>query len=94
MLIGDPIPPPIAHVDYVTDPEASADPIGFLLDALASPGAVPLLLAGAMATLCLVLAWARWRPLEPARAAVGSPPPPRTVTFDESDDLDVPDFLK
>ena len=25
---------------------------------------------------------------------VRTPPPPRTVTFDESDDLDVPDFLK
>jgi len=30
--------------------------------------------------------------LEPARAQ--QPPPPRTVTFDENDDLDVPDFLK
>jgi cell division protein FtsZ len=29
-------------------------------------------------------------PVEP----VHSPPPPRTVTFDETDDLDVPDFLK
>jgi cell division protein FtsZ len=32
-------------------------------------------------------------PFEPARAQA-SPPPPRTVTFDENDDLDVPDFLK
>jgi cell division protein FtsZ len=32
-------------------------------------------------------------PFEPARAHA-SPPPPRTVTFDENDDLDVPDFLK
>ena len=30
--------------------------------------------------------------VEPARAQ--QPPPPRTVTFDENDDLDVPDFLK
>ncbi len=30
-------------------------------------------------------------PVEPARTQPG---PPRTVTFDESDDLDVPDFLK
>jgi uncharacterized membrane protein YphA (DoxX/SURF4 family) len=60
--------PPIAHVDYVTDPEGSADPIGFLLDALGSPGAVPLLLAGSLVALGLVLAWARWRPLESARA--------------------------
>ena len=31
-------------------------------------------------------------PVEPVRAQ--QPPPPRTVTFDENDDLDVPDFLK
>jgi uncharacterized membrane protein YphA (DoxX/SURF4 family) len=60
--------PLIAHVDYVTDPEGSTDPIGFLLDALATPGAVPLLLAGALVTVGVVLAWARWRPLEAARA--------------------------
>lgn len=59
--------PTIAHVDYVTDPEGSADPIGFLLDALGSPGAVPLLLVGALVTIGLLLAWARWRPLEAAR---------------------------
>ena len=62
------MPPPIAHVDYVTDPEGSADPIGFLLDALGSPGAVPLLLAGTLLAAGLVLAWARWRPLEAPRA--------------------------
>lgn len=59
--------PPVAHVDYVTDPEGSADPIAFLLDALGSPGAVPLLVVGALLTGALVLAWARWRPLEAAR---------------------------
>ena len=32
-------------------------------------------------------------PVEPARAPA-APAPPRTVTFDENDDLDVPDFLK
>ncbi|HSO65560.1 MAG TPA: cell division protein FtsZ [Ornithinibacter sp.] len=32
-------------------------------------------------------------PAEPSRAAQATPPPPRTVTFDENDDLDVPDFL-
>lgn len=58
---------PLAHVDYVTDPGGSTDPIRFLLDALAIPGAVGLLLAGALTTLGLVLAWARWRPLEAAR---------------------------
>ena len=68
LATGNPMPPPIAHVDYVTDPEGSADPIGFLLDALGSPGAIPLLLAGALVTVALVLAWARWRPLEAARA--------------------------
>jgi len=57
----------LAHVDYVTDPAASPDPIGFLLSALAAPGAVPLLLAGAAATIAVVLAWARWRPLDEAR---------------------------
>jgi uncharacterized membrane protein YphA (DoxX/SURF4 family) len=61
------MPPPIAHVDYVTDPEGSADPIGFLLDALASPGAIALLLIGALVTVGLVLAWTRWRPLDAPR---------------------------
>lgn len=60
--------PPIAHVDYVTDPDGSSDPIGFLLDAIAMPGTVPVLLAGALLTVGVVVAWARWRPLEPARA--------------------------
>jgi cell division protein FtsZ len=32
--------------------------------------------------------------VEPVRHPQASPPPPRTVTFDENDDLDVPDFLK
>jgi hypothetical protein len=36
----------IAHVDYVTDPEASPDPIGFLIDALAQPGSMLLLAIG------------------------------------------------
>ena len=39
-----------------------------------------------------------WSPSTPrptsSRPARQQPPPPRTVTFDESDDLDVPDFLK
>ena len=33
-------------------------------------------------------------PVEPARPVQPVQAPPRTVTFDESDDLDVPDFLK
>lgn len=56
------------HVDYVTDPEGSPDPIGFLLDALGQPGSVLLLLAGGVVVLALLLAWVRWRPLEDARA--------------------------
>jgi uncharacterized membrane protein YphA (DoxX/SURF4 family) len=59
--------PPIAHVEYVTDPEASPDPIGFLLDTLAQPGTLPLLVIGLVAVLVAVLAWARWRPLEQPR---------------------------
>jgi hypothetical protein len=53
----------IAHVDYVTDPGASPDPIGFLLDTLADPIALALILGGGLAAVALVLAWARWRPL-------------------------------
>ena len=56
-----------AHVDYVTDPEASEDPIGFLVDTLSMPGTIPLLVAGMVVTIAVVLAWARWRPLESAR---------------------------
>jgi uncharacterized membrane protein YphA (DoxX/SURF4 family) len=58
----------LGHVDYVTDPEGSADPVGFVLDALARPGAAALLLVGAIVIVGLVLAWARGRPLEAARA--------------------------
>ncbi len=52
------------HVDYVTNPGSSADPLRFLLDALEQPGALLLLGTGAVGTIGLVLAWARWRPLE------------------------------
>lgn len=58
---------PHAHVDYVTDPEASPDPIGFVLDALARPGSLVLLAAGLLIILVALLAWARWRPMEEAR---------------------------
>jgi uncharacterized membrane protein YphA (DoxX/SURF4 family) len=68
MTDNGPMLPLTAHVDYVTDPEGSPDPIGFLLDALAMPGTVPILLVGAVVTVALLLAWARWRPLEEARA--------------------------
>ena len=55
------------HVEYVTEPEPSPDPFGFLLDALAQPATLPVLLAGGLVVLALILAWARWRPLEAAR---------------------------
>jgi len=61
------IPRPHAHVDYVTDPESSSDPIGFVLDALAQPGTFLLLAGGLVIVLAGVLAWARWRPMEEAR---------------------------
>jgi uncharacterized membrane protein YphA (DoxX/SURF4 family) len=59
--------PPIAHVDYVTDPADSPDPIGFLLATLADPVSLLILGAGAVAVAGLVVAWARWRPLEGPR---------------------------
>jgi len=61
------LPRPYAHVDYVTDPESSPDPIGFLLDALAQPGALLLLGIGLVLVLVAILAWARWRPMEEPR---------------------------
>ncbi len=57
----------IAHVEYVTDPEPSPDPIGFLLDALAVHGSLLLIAAGLVVVIAALLAWARWRPLEEAR---------------------------
>jgi uncharacterized membrane protein YphA (DoxX/SURF4 family) len=69
----------IAHVDYVTDPDASSDPIGFLLDTLAVPGALALVVGGALVTIGLVVAWARWRPLEAARVRFVE----RARTYDE-----------
>lgn len=55
------------HVAYVTEEEASPDPIGFLLDALADPMTLFVLGGGAIVTLALLAAWARLRPLEAAR---------------------------
>jgi len=55
------------HVAYVTDEQPSPDPIGFLLHALADPIALLVLGGGAIVTLSLLAAWARLRPLEPAR---------------------------
>lgn len=57
-----------AHVDYVTDPGDSADPIGFLLGALAEPGNFVPLAVGAIVVVAVLSAWARWRPGEPARS--------------------------
>lgn len=56
-----------AHVDYVTDPAASDDPIRFLMDAIAQPGSALLLGIGVVVALAGILAWARWRPLDAAR---------------------------
>ncbi|HET9417235.1 MAG TPA: DoxX family protein, partial [Candidatus Limnocylindria bacterium] len=69
----------LAHVDYVTDPEGSPDPIGFLLDALADPANLLILGIGAVVVLAAVLAWARWRPLEAARQRFLE----RAQTYDE-----------
>jgi uncharacterized membrane protein YphA (DoxX/SURF4 family) len=55
------------HVDYVTDPAESRDPVGFLFETLAQPGTLPILLAGAVVIGLALAAWARWRPLEAAR---------------------------
>ena len=57
----------IAHVEYITDPESSPDPIGFLLDALGQPGSLLLIGAGVIVVLAAMLAWARWRPMEEPR---------------------------
>jgi len=57
----------IAHVDYVTDPESSPDPIGFLLDAFGRPGSLLLIGIGALVVLVVITSWARWRPAEEAR---------------------------
>lgn len=59
--------PILAHVDYVTDPADSSDPIGFLLDALAQPGNLVVLVLGALVVVGLVVAWAVVRPLEEPR---------------------------
>jgi len=56
-----------AHVDYVTEPERSPDPLGFVLDALAQPGSLLLLSLGAVIVLAAAVSWARWLPLEAAR---------------------------
>ncbi|MDQ4035017.1 MAG: DoxX family protein [Chloroflexota bacterium] len=59
--------PLTAHVDYVTDAQSSPDPIGFLLDALAQPGSLVIVILGGLVVLAALVAWARWRPLEEAR---------------------------
>jgi len=57
----------IAHVDYITDPEPNPDPIAFVLEALGMPGSLPLIGTGVVAVLVVLLAWARWRPLDEPR---------------------------
>ncbi len=56
-----------AHVDYVTDPAGSPDPIGFVVDALSDPSSLVVLIVGAIVVAATVLAWARWRPGEASR---------------------------
>ena len=53
----------LAHVTYVTDPEASPDPLGFLLEVLGRPGNLLLLVVGAAVVLLAGLAWLRRRPM-------------------------------
>lgn len=55
------------HVAYVTEEQASPDPLGFLLDALADPFTLLVLVGGAVVTLGLVVTWASLRPLEQPR---------------------------
>lgn len=55
------------HVGYVTEEEASTDPVGFVLGALADPLTLLLLGGGAILVLLLVAAWAKVRPLEAER---------------------------
>ncbi|MEO5985991.1 MAG: DoxX family protein [Candidatus Limnocylindria bacterium] len=59
---------PAAHVDYVTDPTDSPNPIGFVVDTLADPGNLLVLVVGALIVGAILLSWARWRPGEAARA--------------------------
>jgi uncharacterized membrane protein YphA (DoxX/SURF4 family) len=61
------LPRPYSHVDYVTDPESSPDPIGFLLDTFGQPGSILILGIGLLLLVIAILAWARWRPMEEAR---------------------------
>ena len=61
------LPRPYAHVDYVTDPESSPDPIAFVLDTLGQPGTMLVLGLGLVLMLAALLAWARWRPMEEPR---------------------------
>lgn len=57
----------VAHVDYVTEPAGSPDPVRFFLNAVSDPASVLLLVLGAVMVVGVVLAWARWRPLEGPR---------------------------
>ena len=57
----------LPHVRYVTEPEPAPDPLGFLLETLSHASNVVLLGLGAIAVLGIVLAWARFRPMEAAR---------------------------
>ncbi|HEY7598852.1 MAG TPA: hypothetical protein VH741_02910, partial [Candidatus Limnocylindrales bacterium] len=53
-------PTVLAHVIYVTPPEPSPDPLGFLLGVLSDPFALLVLAGGGLAGLALVGLWLRW----------------------------------
>lgn len=59
--------PITTHVDYVTEPDSSPDPLGFLGGALSDPLALVLIGLGIVVVIGAVVTWARWRPLEGAR---------------------------
>jgi uncharacterized membrane protein YphA (DoxX/SURF4 family) len=51
------------HVTYVTDPEPSPDPLGFLVDVLSRPGSLLLLVGGGVVVLAALGLWMRGRPV-------------------------------
>jgi uncharacterized membrane protein YphA (DoxX/SURF4 family) len=51
------MPAPLFHVAYVTESEPSPDPLGFIAETLARPGALLLLSLGVVACLALLVGW-------------------------------------
>jgi uncharacterized membrane protein YphA (DoxX/SURF4 family) len=52
----------LAHVIYVTDPETSPDPLGFLIATLSDPLSLVLIVGGFVVALAAFVGWLRWRP--------------------------------